>query len=105
MSATSRISPRRLQNRERLDDFASSGAHHYLAELGIALTAEGIEPGNGHSGQLHLIDGPARFDRMMLALVAHENDPPHVLLTCFVEEPINLVGWKQARLVDDPDFF
>ena len=52
----------------------------------------------------YLIDGPSCFDRMMLTLVAHENDPPHVLLTCFVEESVNLPRGEQARLVDDPDF-
>ena len=39
------------------------------------LAADGIEPGDQHSRLLHLIDGPSRFDRMMLALVADEDDP------------------------------
>jgi hypothetical protein len=93
-----------FKNRERLRDFAFGGVHHCFAELGIALAADGIEPGGGHSGLLHLIDGPARFDCMMLALVAHEDDSLHALLECFVEEPVNLPGGEQARLVDDPDF-
>ncbi len=69
-----------FQNRECLRDFAFGGVHHRFAELGIALAADGIELRNRHSNLLHLTDGPARIDCMMLALVAHENDPLYVLL-------------------------
>ena len=93
-----------LKNRKRLRDFAFGSMHHRFAELGIALAADGIEPGDQHSGLLHLIDGPPRFDRMMLALVADEDDPLYALLACFVEKPVNLPRGEQARLVDDPDF-
>ena len=93
-----------FKNCERLRDLTFGGLHHCFAELGSALAADGIEPGGRHSGLLHLVDGPSRFDCMMLALVAHEDDSLHVLLECFVEEPVNLPRGEQARLVDDPDF-
>ncbi len=93
-----------LKNRERLRYFAFGGVHHRFAELGIALAADGIEPGDQHSVLLHLIDGPPGFDRMMLALVAHKDDPRDALLTGLVEKPVNLPGREQARLVHDPDF-
>src|SRR5713226_6895193 len=76
-----------FKNRERLRDFASGGAHHCRAKLGIALAADGIEPGDQHSGLLHLIDRSSRFDRMMLALVAHEDDPLYALLASLAEKP------------------
>ena len=93
-----------VKNRERLRDFASGGERHRFAELRIALAANGIEPGDQHSGLLHLIDGPSRFDRMMLALVAHKDNPLYALLASLAEKPVNLARGEQARLVDDPDF-
>jgi hypothetical protein len=79
-----------FKNRQRLRDFAFGGVHHCFAELGIVLAADGIEPGDRHSSLLHLIDGPSRLDRMMLALVAHEDDPLYALLASLAENPVNL---------------
>ena len=45
-----------------------------LAQLRVALAADGFQPGNSHSGLLHLIDGPSGLDRVMLMLVADEDD-------------------------------
>ena len=53
-----------FKNRERLRDLAFGCVHNCFAELGIALAADGIEPSNSHSGLLHLIDRPSRFDCM-----------------------------------------
>ncbi len=36
-----------FKNRERLRDLTFGGVHHCFAELGIALAADGIEPGGG----------------------------------------------------------
>jgi hypothetical protein len=79
-----------LKNRKRLRDFSSGGECHRFAELRIALAADGIEPRDQHSGLLHLIYGPSRFDRMMLPLVAHEDDPLDALLASLAEKPVNL---------------
>ena len=76
-----------------------------FAEFQVALAADGVQPGNGHSRLLHLIDGPSRFDRMMLALVADEDDPLDAFLACLVEEPVDLPGREQARFVNNPDLF
>ena len=58
-----------------------------------------------HSGFLHLIDWPPCLDRMVLALVADENDALDALLASLVEEPVDLPGGEQARLINDPNLF
>jgi hypothetical protein len=42
--------------------------------LRVALTADGVETSDKHSRFLHLEDRPSRFDRVMLALVADEDE-------------------------------
>ena len=79
-----------LKDRKSLRDFAFGSMGYCFAEIGIALAANGIQAGDQHSGLLHLIDWPPRFDRMMLALVADEDDPLHALLARLVEEPVDL---------------
>jgi len=78
------------ENGEGFGDFAFGSVHHCFAELGITLTSDRIKPRDRHSGLLHLIDRPSRFDRMMLALVAHEDDPRYALLASLAEKPVNL---------------
>ena len=46
-----------------------------LAQLGIALAADGLQSGGGHAGLLQLQDRPPGFDRIVLALVADKDDP------------------------------
>jgi hypothetical protein len=46
-----------------------------LAQLGIALAANGLQPDGGHAGLLQLQDRPPGFYRVVLALVADKDDP------------------------------
>jgi hypothetical protein len=82
--------PRRSRIANDSENFAFGSMRHCRAKLGIALAADDIEPGDQHSGLLHLIDRPSGFDRMMLALVANEDDPLDALLASLAEKPVNL---------------
>ena len=93
-----------LKDRKRLRDLAFRRERYGFAELRITLSANGVQAGNHHSRLLHLVDGPSRFDRVMLALVADEDDPLDAFIACLVKEPVDLTRWEQARFVDDPDF-
>ena len=94
-----------LKDRKRLRDLASGGMRYGFAELGVALSADGVETGDKHPRFLHLEDRPSRFDRVMLALVADEDDPLDAFLACLVKEPVDLARREQARFVDNPDLF
>ena len=67
-----------------------------FAKLWIELATNRVQASDQHSRLLHLIDRPSRFDGVMLALVAHENDPLDAFLACFVEEAVDLPGGEQA---------
>ncbi len=73
-------------------------------QLRIALAADYIERRGGHPGLLHLVDRTPGFDRMMLALVADENDPLDTCILRQMEQPVHLPGGEQTRFVDDPKF-
>ena len=64
-----------FQNRDRLADLSLGRVSDRLAEVGVALTANGVEPGDAHPGLLHLMDRSSGFNRVMLALIADEDDP------------------------------
>src|ERR1700720_4661669 len=93
-----------LKDRKRLRDLASGGMRYGFAELRVALTANRVQAGSLHSRLLHLVDRPSRFDRMMLPLVADEDDARDTFITCFVKKAVDLTRWEQARFVDNPDF-
>ncbi len=94
-----------LKYRERFADFSLGRVRHRLAKLRIALTADGVKACDRHSGLLHLEDRPSRFDRVMLALVADEDDAHHAFIVCLVKEAVDLPGGKEARFVDNPGLF
>src|SRR5208337_2224959 len=93
-----------LKDRKRVRDLAFRCERYGFAKLRVALSANRVQAGNQHPRLLHLEDRPSRFDRVMLALVADENDPLDAFLACFMEDPIDLTRWEQARFVDNPDF-
>ena len=46
---------------------------------------------------------PPRFDRVVLTLIADENDPIDFGVARFTQKPIHLPSCEQAGLVDDPN--
>src|SRR5260370_41508443 len=94
-----------LKDRKGLRDFASGGMRYGLAEIRIALAANGLPPGNQHPPFLHLINWSPRFARVMLALVADEHGPLDAFLVCVLGDPIDLPFRSQAPLCLDPSLF
>ena len=94
-----------LKDHKRLRDLAFRGEGYSFAKLRITLPPDGVETRDKHSRLLHLMDRLSRFDGVMLALVADEDDPLDASLGCLVEETIDLSRREQARFVNDPDLF
>ena len=92
---------------ERLDHLRGLACRREFdrpAQFRIALAADDIQRRDGHPGLLHLVDRPSGFDRMMLALVADEDDPLDTRILRQMEQPVHLPGGEQTRFIDDPKF-
>jgi len=72
-----------IEERERIGDFARRGKPNRLAQLWVALAADGFQPSNSHSSLLHLIDWPSGLDGVMLMLVADEDNALDSCLVSF----------------------
>src|SRR6266446_5390458 len=92
-----------VQDADRLGHLAIRRVINRLAQFGIALAANRVEPGDSHSGLLHLMEWPSRLDRMMLALVTDEDDARNACIASFMQKTIDLPGPEQARLVNNPN--
>src|SRR5713101_7095433 len=94
--------PCAVQDTDRLGDLAIRRVINRLAQFRIALAANHVEPGDSHSGLLHLMERPSRLDRVMLALVTDEDDARNACVASLVQKTIDLPGPEQARLVNNP---
>src|SRR5216683_5516252 len=95
-------SPCAVQDTDRLGDLAIRCVINRLAQSRIALAANHVEPGDSHSGLLHLMERPSRLDRVMLALVTDEDDPRNAYVASLMQKTIDLPGPEHARLVNNP---
>src|SRR5216683_467562 len=95
-------SPCAVQDTDRLGDLSIRRVINGLAQFGIALAANHVEPGDSHSGLLHLMERPSRLDRMMLALVTAEDDARNACVASLMQKTIDLSGPEQAGLINDP---
>lgn len=85
-----------FQDADRLGNLSVRGVTNRLAQFGIALAANHVEPGDSHSGLLHLMERPSRFNRVMLALIADENDPRNACVASPVQQRVNLPRTEQT---------
>src|SRR5216683_6663888 len=84
----------KLASRRKLDG---------LAQLRITLAANHGERCGRHAGLPHLVKRAARFNRVMLAFVANEQDAFDSNLLGEMKQAIHLPSGEEARLVDDPN--
>ena len=91
-----------LEERERAIDLSFGRKLHCFAKHRVPLAANRVQPRYRHTGLLHLVDGSSRLDRMVLMLVADEDDPLDPGFAGLVKKAVDLARRKQARLIDDP---
>ena len=91
-----------LEEREHAIDLSFGRKLNCFAKHRIALAANRVQPRDRHTGLLHLVDGSSRLDRMVLMLVADEDDPVYSGLAGLVKKAVDLARREQARLIDDP---
>ncbi len=72
-----------LEKRDCLADISTRGKRDRFAQSRIKLAAYGLQSRDGHARLLHLLDGSASLDGVVLALVADEDDAPDLSLSCF----------------------
>ena len=94
----------RLEDRERAIDLSFGRKLHCFAKHRVPLAANRVQPRDRHTGLLHLVDGSSRLDRVVLTLVADEDDPFYLGVASFMKEAVDLAGREQARFIDDPEF-
>src|SRR5713101_5476214 len=92
-----------LKEPERLPNVAAGGMLDRAFQLGIALTPNDVEPRDVHLGANQLANRVARLDRLVLALVADEDDPIDAGALRYAQDTVHLTGREQARFVDDPE--
>ena len=94
-----------LEECDCLSNFSARSERDRFTQSGIELATDSLQSRDGHARLLHLLDGPASLDGVVLALVADEDDPTGPGLSRLVQQRVHLVSTEQARLIDDPQLF
>jgi hypothetical protein len=80
-----------------------AGLRHVMAECersGQLLAATVFQTRHRNASALQLMDRAARFDRMVLPLVAHKNNADHAAVVCPPQQLVDLAGAEQTCLIE-----
>src|SRR6266436_3538693 len=83
-------------------NFSARSERDRFTQSGIELATDSLQSRDRHARLLHLVDGSASLDGVVLALVADEDDPTDLGLSRLVQQGIHPVSTEQARFIDDP---
>src|SRR5208282_3926718 len=94
-----------LEECDCLSNFSARSERDRFTQTGIELATDSLQSRDRYARLLHLLDGPASLDGVVLALVADEDDPTGPGLSRLVQQGIHLASAEEARLIDDPQLF